>query len=411
MRGNKWDPSGDDVDLSQFAKNRFFEGKLMTPQVMESEREYHTERLQTLARHLFGSGIVRGLGVDSPSDTDDGLEVTIEPGLALDGYGRPIVVDQPTTTSLPPANGDELYLFLEYDESAVEPVPVPESNGSGETVPNRLVERFELTHRESPPEESSILPDVDAIVEDDAAPETICRRLVDQYHDRHRRDVSADRDPAVYLGGFERTGSTGWSANPDAPSPRYVYDPQLLFGLLGAHLTDTDNPHQTPVTEPMESPPDDVEALNERMAKLESTVDALAEERRTVVRYTLRKTINDRRRFFNALSDRLEPHSGAGSRLAREVALSSSDDVFDEEETEAAYRVQLDDVLERAIEISDELDGVATESSHETYLQAVSALQETLEGDASLIDVVDADDTLSEAADSVETLVDVVPDQ
>ncbi|WP_247729540.1 hypothetical protein [Halovivax limisalsi] len=413
MRGNGWDPAGGDVDLSQFVKNRFFEGKLMTPQVMQNERRYLTDRQHTLMRYLFGSGIVRGLGVDPPVETDDGLEVTVEPGLALDGRGRPIVVDQPTSTSVPAVDGDELYLFLEYDETAVEPVPVPETNGDGGSVPNRVVERFEVTHRESPPSEPAVVPagDLTAAIEEGADPQSICQTILTQYHEHHRQDVGDDGDPAVYLGGFQRTGSSGWSPQPDAPSPKYVYDLPMLFGLLGSHLTDTDNPHRTPVTEPIDSPPDDIEALNERLADLEATVEAQADDRATIVQYTLRKTINDRRRFFNALSDRLEPLSGEASRLAREVAQAATDDILEDGAAEAAYRDQLDDVLERAIEIGDELDGIATEGSLERYLQSVSTLQAALEDEARLIDTVDADDSLSEAADSIEPLVDVVPDR
>lgn len=59
-------------------------------------------------------------------------------GLAIDGAGRPIVVEQSTTKTLPDVSEDELYLFVQYDEVGVEKVPVPDTDGvvEDDAVPN-----------------------------------------------------------------------------------------------------------------------------------------------------------------------------------------------------------------------------------------------------------------------------------
>lgn len=414
MRQSTSDVSGDIEGLSQFTKNRFFKGKLMTPRIMESARAYQSERLHTLNRFVDGTGLVHGLEIESITETSDGLEVTIEPGLALDGRGRPIVVEQVTTTTLPDVSSDELHLFIQYDEVAVETVPVPDTAGAidEEAVPNRMVETFELTHRENPPETATAPPrlDLSDVDLETADPETLMEELAEQYHETQRTGPKDERNPAVYLGAFERTHDGAWVATGDAPSREHVYDHTMLFTLLAHHIADTENPHQTPVHEPIDPQPDDLDALSDRLDSVEETIDELQDERDTFVQYTLRKTVNDRKRFFATLSDRIEQQSGEGSRLARETARMSTDEFIPSERMEAQYREQVATVLDHLIQIGDALEGVVTEESLERYLRAVSELQSAVESDVELLDLLEADDRVCETADSLDVLVDVVPD-
>lgn len=400
-------------ELSQFSKNRFFKGKLMTPRIMESAREYHSDRLHTLNRFIDGSGIVHGLGIDSISETTDGIEVTIEPGLALDGLGRPIVVEQVTTASLPEVPEDELYLFVQYDEVPVETVPVPDTDGAIEedAVPNRLVESFELTHRETAPDVSPTTPQVDlSDLDEDDDPAVVLQELSEQYHETHRTGQPRESDPAVYLGAFERTHDGSWVEASEAPPRPYVYDHEMLFSLFVAHLADRDNPHETPVHEPIDPQPDDLEALNKRVSMVEENLAEIEAQRDSFMEYTLRKTIKDRARFFESLSDKLERPSGEGSRLAREIARMSTDEFIPGEEMASEYRQQLSKILDHLIEVGDALEGVVPEESLERYLVAVSELQSTVEADSDLLDLIKADNRVCETADSLEVLVDVVPD-
>lgn len=414
MKRNTRDRQGEGGGLSQFSKNRYFKGKLMTPQIMKEARSYHSERLQTLNRFVDGRGIVHGLEVESLSEDSDGIEATISAGLAIDGNGRPIVAEQGTTTSLPDVTGDELYLFIQYDEVGVETVPVPETDGAveDEAVPNRTVETFEVTHRENPPETQYDIPDFDLGEgsSEDTDPEALARELVSAYHDEYRTGPATQADPAVYLGAFERTPDGSWVEATEAPGRSHVYDHEMLFGLFVQHLADTENPHRTPVHEPVDPQPDDIDALNERLAGVEETIAGLEAERDTFVTYALRKTIKDRARFFETLSDQLEPRAGEGSRLAREISRMSNDGPVTSDRMETAYREQLSEVMDHLVQIGDALEGVVTEDSLERYLVSVSQLQSTLEAEADLLELINADDHVCETADSLDVLVDVVPD-
>ncbi|ELZ04081.1 hypothetical protein C482_03576 [Natrialba chahannaoensis JCM 10990] len=402
--------------LSQFKKNRFFKGKLMTPRDMEAEQEYHAERLETITRFLDGSGIVHGLEVQSVSETETGLDVTLDAGFALDGRGRPIVVEQVTTKSLPEPTADEVHLFIQYSEVAVETVPVPDTDGAidDEAVPNRDVEVFELTHREEPPETPTEPPTLDLSEFDPetADAQAVTRALTAQYHAEHRTGTPDTDDPAVYLGGFERQPDGRWDPIATAATEigkQYAADHDLLFAALAAHLADTDNPHQTPVSDQTEERPDDLTGIVKRLRAMEETVGELEAERDTMQTYLLRKTVKDRVRFFETLSDRLEPHTGEGARITREIAELSRDN-HAATTREDVYRAQLSALLDYLVRLGEPLESVVTEESLERYLKAVSRLQSQIDENGPLLELIDAHDQVCEAAESLEILVGVVPE-
>ncbi|MET0836328.1 MAG: hypothetical protein ABWY97_06080 [Thermoleophilaceae bacterium] len=68
----------------------YFSGQLLTPEVLEAEQSYFLGGRRSDSRRLHGWGIVCGLGV-TPSGSGG---VVIEPGLAIDGLGREIVVPE-----------------------------------------------------------------------------------------------------------------------------------------------------------------------------------------------------------------------------------------------------------------------------------------------------------------------------
>ncbi|MFD1565130.1 hypothetical protein ACFR99_16450 [Haloarchaeobius amylolyticus] len=409
---------GGQGDLSQFRKNRFFSGKLMTPRDMEAEQEYHAERLHTLARSVIGRGIVHGLEVRSIDETDDGLDVTIEPGMALDGHGRPIVVDGVTTTSLPRPSATELSLYIQYDEVTLEPVPVPNTDDAidDESTANRTAEVFELTYREGSNDGRTQWPDVDIpdIETDDADTASLSHLLLERYHDRDRSSTQSDSETKtdVFLGTFERTPDAGWTEAEDTAPREYVYDHDLLFGTIIDHITDTDNPHRTPAEREPPDIPDDLTAVSERLDALEADIERVERDQDALTRYVMRKTLTDRARFFDALADRLEHRSseGVASRLARDIAAAARP-IGDQYTSEDAYRRHVQETLEQLIDLGDRLEGVTTEASLERYLRSVSDLQETLEDDGSVLALAETQDRVCEAADALEVLVDVVPDE
>jgi hypothetical protein len=70
---------------------RYFSGQLLTSEDFEAEQSYFLGRRRSDNRQLHGWGVVCGLGV-TPSGSGG---VVVEPGVAIDGLGREIVVPAP----------------------------------------------------------------------------------------------------------------------------------------------------------------------------------------------------------------------------------------------------------------------------------------------------------------------------
>ena len=345
--------------------------------------------------------------------------MTIEPGVALDGHGRPIVVDGVTTTSLPRPSVTELSLYIQYDEVALEPVPVPDTDDAidDESTANRTLERFELTYREGTSGDRTQRPDVDVpdVGTDCTDTASLSHRLLERYHNRNRSSAQSDSEPKtdVFLGSFERTPDRGWTESAASTPREFVYDHELLFGTIIDQITDTDNPHRTPVEREPPDVPDDLTAVSERLDALKTEIERVEQDQTDLTRYVMRKTRNDRARFFDDLAERLEqrPNEGVASRLARDIAAAArvNDEQFSD--SEDAYRRHVQQTLEQLIELGDRLEGVTTEASLERYLRSVSALQAALEDDGSVLALAETQDRVCEAADTLEILVDVVPDE
>jgi hypothetical protein len=69
---------------------KYSTGQLLTAEVLEAEQSYFLGRRRSDNRRLHGWGVVCGLGV-TPTGSGG---VVIEPGLAIDGLGREIVVPE-----------------------------------------------------------------------------------------------------------------------------------------------------------------------------------------------------------------------------------------------------------------------------------------------------------------------------
>lgn len=416
------DPTeSDESDLGQFEKNRFFQGKLMTARDMETEQEYHAGRLHTLAQFVAGRGVLEGLEIRDVEDDGSELEVTLEPGVALDGKGRPIVVEHTTTKTLPAPTGDEIYLFLRYTEAALESVPVPEVKGARneEYTSNRTVEVFELTYQETPPEDYHAIPEVDDPVrageDDDVDRESAGRELANAYHDRHRTPHEAVDDPTIFVGSFERGRDGAWTPGDETVRREVVYDNDMLYAALVDHVTDTDNPHGVPTqTEPTDLSVDldEVEEFSHQLRILQAELEELKADHETMNRYVMRKSLKDKIRFFREVADRFEDHSAQGSKIAQEIVETSKEGmkeaVYDDVD---GYRDHVGRMLELDITLGEALEESATEDSLERYVKAVTELQAALEDEASVLQVAETQDQVCEAADSLEVLYDIVPDE
>ena len=70
-------------------------GMLLQAEDFRDEQTYHRGRLATALRHLMGFGTIAGLAVRSPAVEDNQLELRVEPGIAIDRYGRLIELGAP----------------------------------------------------------------------------------------------------------------------------------------------------------------------------------------------------------------------------------------------------------------------------------------------------------------------------
>ena len=115
---------------------RYFFGQLLTVDDFQVEQDYHRNKSQLHNRSLHGYGVVTGLEPASSNGT-----LTVSPGLALDGYGREIIVPDEQTIVLSAPNKGSLLLCLRFEEEEIDGSPSPQ----GEAERTRIVERFRLT--------------------------------------------------------------------------------------------------------------------------------------------------------------------------------------------------------------------------------------------------------------------------
>jgi hypothetical protein len=146
-------------------RNRFFTGKLMTARDFQGEQDYFLSRHYLHNRLLHGWGIVCGLEVEyhpdrlaQPSLASSCAKrwVRVRPGLAIDCYGRELILRQDCYYELPlpkasapdPNTRKEQYILgLHYLEEEIERVPVlyMEEMGNGKREQaNRLREATRL---------------------------------------------------------------------------------------------------------------------------------------------------------------------------------------------------------------------------------------------------------------------------
>lgn len=397
----------DEGELRQFEKNTFFQGKLMTARDMEAEQTYHARRFHAVNRFAVGRGILHGIEVSAVEEGDTELEVTIEPGLAVDGYGRPIVIEHTTTQTLPIPSGDELYLFLRFTEVELESVPVPEVRGASneEYMANRTVESFELSYQESPPETFEEIPDVDTSISDHADEDKARRALANRYHQRNRTPLESAEDPSIFIGAFEQTRDGAWIKAGETVRRELVYDNDMLYAALINHIRDTENPHN------LGRAAGGGDLGGEQLRELREELEIINDQLNTLNRYVMRKSLKDKVRFFEDVSGRFEEHDTSGSRIAQEIVEEAEsgmrETVYDDPE---AYRTHVGDMLELDINLGEALEESATEDSLERYVRAVNELQEVLANDESVLRVAEAQDQVCEAADSLERLYDIVPE-
>lgn len=130
-----------------FERNRYYVGKLLTSADFQTEQNYFNNKRRFINSLMLGEGVVCGLSVYSLDD----LSIMVESGVAIDGLGREIVVENSVVSKLSAINGfdelssDDATLCLRYREEAVRPVYSVTQQQQGEEYElNHLREGWEL---------------------------------------------------------------------------------------------------------------------------------------------------------------------------------------------------------------------------------------------------------------------------
>jgi len=143
-------------NLTQFERNKYFYGKLMTVRDFETEQRYFNEKRHLLNWLIHGIGIVCGLEITEPRIDNGKLKIKLSPGVALDCCGHEIVVGEEFIGKELEVKGTVTdgsnYIYLKYAECEKESVPVLANASTCEEVCcyNRMEEVFELELGYSP---------------------------------------------------------------------------------------------------------------------------------------------------------------------------------------------------------------------------------------------------------------------
>lgn len=383
-----------DGELRALEKNNYFDGKLMTAHDMRAEQQYHEGRLHRLTRLVTGTGILSGLTVTGVEERHDRLEATVEDGVALDGYGRPIVVTGAESvlversdgdgssaadrSSVPEEDTDVIYLSLAYKELPTESVPVPGSERASERKceDNRFLETFELTYDEKPPEREPV-PSIEFPDEDDvrSADESVLGEIARAY-DPHERE--ARRDPSVFLGAFERDRDGVWTELPDERPP-LVHTNDMLYAAIARHVTDFDDPHGGSGTSGPEIP----DGVTERLTALE----------RYVMERSLRFTI----RSFSTVKERFG--TGAAGEIVTTARGAIDRGGFEDTDDYVSHLDRISDAERESVrELKDDVTGDSLERYDEAVDELENVLRAVADGGNALRAAV-AQDVVCETAD------------
>ena len=125
-------------------RNHYFHGKFLTEKDLSDEQHYFREKQRLLNLNIFGWGSVSGLHVSAGKS-----DITVAPGMALDGYGREIVLMKRATIPLPKKRLC-WWVVVQYAERQTDPVPV-RGNGGDTSQPSRIEEGVEISYASENP--------------------------------------------------------------------------------------------------------------------------------------------------------------------------------------------------------------------------------------------------------------------
>lgn len=124
----------------------YFTGQLLTASDFTDEQQYHVEALQSHNRYMHTWGIAQGLNVEKSGTKN----VTISRGMAIDGQGRQIILDQLKEIDLSASTAPALYLMISYSEQATD-----FKEGEGENGNTRITAEPVIHQSQDKPGEQS----------------------------------------------------------------------------------------------------------------------------------------------------------------------------------------------------------------------------------------------------------------
>lgn len=132
-----------------FEKNRYFPNKRMLAADFTRELAYMDRKFQLLQHWTLGMGMLFGLQVQRL----DGENLLVSPGVAVDGQGRYLAVDEPAVCRLAALpgfetlTGERALLMLSYREENKEPVYVAAEQGTQKQEYAVCTERYAFSLR------------------------------------------------------------------------------------------------------------------------------------------------------------------------------------------------------------------------------------------------------------------------
>ncbi len=142
-RGSPW--------LQAPVRPRYFNGRLLTADDLAKEQEYHIAARRRLTLLTIGSGVAEGLRI---SKSGKNGSVSVAPGVAIDRFGREVIVPAPVELCVDATQRGGAFVVLRYAEELIEPMPVMGSMAGMEHGAVRETYRLSVqTDRPAPDDE------------------------------------------------------------------------------------------------------------------------------------------------------------------------------------------------------------------------------------------------------------------
>jgi hypothetical protein len=263
--------------LEEALRNFYFYGQLVTARDLNDAQRYLLDKIKSICHALHGPGVVHGLDVTSVTADEQGnVSVALTAGVAIDGFGRDIIVPEDVENVAVDVEGkaaaddSRLLISLERDECSTEKVPAYANRSpceasccysrvkEGYRVVGSFLSKDEWREFEGLAEKyhgKTFSPDVvDAPTAADVfkyGERYINEGKVPGNAAKYGRRLTANGGVTIWAGktGIVKDGWVSGKGLPDeaALARRNVFAGDTLFQMIAEHATDKTNPHRIPL--------------------------------------------------------------------------------------------------------------------------------------------------------------------